>query len=141
MTQKLKMKRFTLLMVCLAAAQWGLIPASAGDIKTQASVATALQQQKPITLIDVRTREEFAQRHIPGAINIPYTELDQRIAELDNYRDSEMIVYCRSGRRAELALEILGTHELENTILLEGHMIGWQSAGLPIEQNTNTKDP
>ena len=141
MTHKIIIQRFALLMAWFALAQCGLSLASADDITPQASVAIALQQQIPIALIDVRTREEFSQGHVPGAINIPYTELDQRIEELDNYRDSEVIVYCQSGRLASLSLQILDTHQFKKTSLLEGHIQGWQAAGLPIEQDINTDDP
>lgn len=48
-------------------------------------------------LIDVRTVEEFAQGHLPGAINIPLDQIDQ--AEIA----AQSRLYCRSGRRSELA--------------------------------------
>ena len=57
--------------------------------------------------LDVRTAEEYAAGHIDGAINIPHTEIAQRIAELDLDKATPIVLYCKSGRRAGIALETL----------------------------------
>jgi rhodanese-related sulfurtransferase len=54
-------------------------------------------------IIDVRTEEEFNENHLLGAINIPLNEIKKN---LDNYRlskNSKILIYCKSGRRAKLA--------------------------------------
>ncbi len=56
-------------------------------------------------LLDVRTPQEFAEGHVPGAKNIPVQELAQRIAELGAAR--RVVVYCRSGGRSASAAQIL----------------------------------
>ncbi len=56
-------------------------------------------------LLDVRTPEEFAERHIPGAVNIPVTDLKARMSELP--RATSLIVYCHTGGRAGAAAIIL----------------------------------
>lgn len=62
-------------------------------------------------VIDVRTPHEFADGHIHGAINIPLDQLDKRIGALPGIdKSSRILVYCRSGRRSELATEILQKH-------------------------------
>ena len=54
-------------------------------------------------LLDVRTAEEFAAQHIPGAILIPYDEITNRApAELPD-KDVRIFIYCRRGRRSEIA--------------------------------------
>jgi len=58
-----------------------------------------------VTLIDVRSSEEFAQGHMQGAINIPVQELAQRLNELDQAHP--VAVYCRSGRRSAAAASLL----------------------------------
>lgn len=58
-----------------------------------------------VTLIDVRSREEFAQGHAEGARNIPVQELAQRLDEID--RAAPVAVYCRSGRRSATAAQLL----------------------------------
>lgn len=57
--------------------------------------------------LDVRSAEEFASGHLPGAVNIPHTEVAQRINELKLDKDTNIALYCGSGRRAAIAIETL----------------------------------
>lgn len=57
--------------------------------------------------IDVRTPEEFAQGHIAGSINIPYEIIGQEIGSITRDVDSDVRVYCRSGRRSGVAMDTL----------------------------------
>lgn len=60
---------------------------------------------KPLYL-DVRTPEEYAEVHVESSINIPVDELSASLHALGS-REREIIIYCRSGRRSAIALEIL----------------------------------
>jgi phage shock protein E len=60
--------------------------------------------------VDVRTPEEYAEGHVVGAINIPHDQMAARWSELDAYKGKPMVVYCRSGRRSAIALEVLREH-------------------------------
>ncbi len=84
-------------------------------------------------VLDVRTAEEFAGGHVPGAVNIPHTELPERLAELDLPKSSELVVHCESGRRAAMAEDVLAEAGFSNVRDLTGHMRGWRDAGLPLE--------
>ncbi|ACG73967.1 Rhodanese domain protein [Anaeromyxobacter sp. K] len=58
-------------------------------------------------LVDVRTPQEFAAGHAPGAINVPYDEIARRApGELPD-RDATLVLYCRSGRRSAIAAKAL----------------------------------
>jgi phage shock protein E len=57
--------------------------------------------------IDVRSADEYQQGHIEGALLMPHTEIGKLIAKANISRDTPIVVYCRSGRRAGLALETL----------------------------------
>lgn len=57
--------------------------------------------------LDVRTPEEFAAGHVRGTLHIPVEEIEQRWTELEPYRERDMIVYCRTGRRSAAAIEVL----------------------------------
>lgn len=57
--------------------------------------------------LDVRTPEEYAAGHVEGAVLVPYDQIAARIAELEPYRDRDMVVYCRTGRRSGIAIETL----------------------------------
>ena len=66
-----------------------------------------MDTQEGYVILDVRTQEEFDVGHIPGAIVIPNTEIEQR-AELElPDKNQLLLVYCRSGNRSKKAAEIL----------------------------------
>lgn len=84
------------------------------------------------TLLDVRPAEEFALGHLPGAVNIPLPELEQRLAELAPDRD--VVAYCR-GPLCVLstgAVAMLRAHGLRAHRLADGFP-QWQAAGLKVE--------
>ena len=56
-------------------------------------------------LLDVRSAAEFGPGHLPGALNIPHTELRQRLGEIPP--DRPLLVYCASSFRSYLALRLL----------------------------------
>ena len=85
----------------------------------------------PFVFVDVRTPEEYKAGHIPGAINIPASEIQGRMNEVP--KDKEVYVYCHSGKRAAKASAILAKagFSVEN---LPESMQGWKAAGYPIEK-------
>lgn len=91
--------------------------------------AGAAPAQTPL-YVDVRTAQEFASGHVQGALNIPVEEIAQRWNELEPYRDQQIIVYCRTGRRSARAIEVLQTHGFTN---LEngGGFDALKAAGVP----------
>jgi phage shock protein E len=118
-----------------------LVLAATGVASAQTSPAVELdheqlqsrlqQSDKPVVL-DVRTPEEFAAGHVPGARNIPHDVLAERIAELADARGSEVVVYCRSGRRSQLAIETLTQRGFTRITHLSGDFLAWQAANQPI---------
>ncbi|MGD8552367.1 MAG: rhodanese-like domain-containing protein [Anaerolineales bacterium] len=81
-------------------------------------------------LIDVRTPEEFASGHIPGAINISVQSLPDRLDEVPN--DETIVVYCRTGNRSATATDILVDAGYAPVYDLGG-IVDWVSAGYPVE--------
>jgi phage shock protein E len=57
-------------------------------------------------LVDVRTPQEFAAGHIPGAVNMPVQDLERRMGELVG-KDRPIVLYCRSGARSSQAAQLL----------------------------------
>jgi phage shock protein E len=74
-------------------------------------------------LLDVRSPDEYARGHLPGAVNIPVQELDRRMAEVGP-QDGEVILYCRSGSRSARATELLRRHGF-NKVHNLGPMTAW----------------
>ena len=87
-----------------------------------------------LVLLDVRTPEEFAAGHIPGAVNIPHDQLPNRLAELAGAKDKEVVVYCRSGRRSAIAQETLTSQGFKSVKHLEGDMLKWQEEKRPTQK-------
>ena len=58
-------------------------------------------------ILDAREQDEYDEGHIPGAILIPYTEIENRAEEMIPDKDAQILVYCRSGRRSKIASESL----------------------------------
>ena len=58
-------------------------------------------------ILDTREQDEFDEGHIPGAILIPYTEIENKAIEMMTDKDKLILVYCRSGRRSKIAAESL----------------------------------
>lgn len=84
-----------------------------------------------LAVLDVRTPEEFAEGHVPGAVNVPHDQVESRLAELQSLRDKDVVLYCRSGRRAGMAAETLQKAGFTRLQHLEGDMQGWTAAGRP----------
>ena len=80
-----------------------------------------------LVVVDVRTPEEFASGHIPGAVNIPHDQLPNRLAELAGAKNKDVVVYCRSGRRSALAQETLSAQGFKSVQHLEGDMLKWEA--------------
>ena len=76
------------------------------------------------TLLDVREQDEYDEGHIPGAILIPYTEIDAKAEEVLKDKDALILVYCRSGRRSKIAAESLANLGYSNIVEFGG-IIDW----------------
>lgn len=68
-----------------------------------------LEKDSSVVLVDVRNENEFTGKMsmIPSAINIPLTELESRINELEEYKNQPVYIICRSGNRSGFAAKIL----------------------------------
>ena len=76
-------------------------------------------------ILDTREQDEFDEGHIPNAILIPYTEIENKAEEMLPDKDAQILVYCRSGRRSKIAAESLS--KLGYTNVKEfGGIIDWK---------------
>jgi hydroxyacylglutathione hydrolase len=82
-------------------------------------------------VLDVRAEHEWRAGHLPGSLNLPLGELEERLAELP--KDGGLIVHCQSGGRAAIATSLLLAHGFQNVALFSGGFSAWQSAGKPVE--------
>lgn len=101
---------------------------SAGAHLDAAQFAAALKRPGT-TVLDVRTPGEFAQGHLPGAVNLDIEGADfgARVAQLDPA--GAYAVYCRSGNRSGVALEAMAQSGFTGAYDLTGGIGAWQQAG------------
>ncbi len=84
-------------------------------------------------VVDVRTAEEYAGGHVPGAVNIPIDQLKGRLAELEPHRADKIGVICQSGRRSLAASMTLAEAGFTGVVDVEGGTGAWISAGHKVE--------
>jgi rhodanese-related sulfurtransferase len=106
----------------------------AGVLLSQQELMQRMQNKDDLLLIDVRTAGEFAMGHVPGAVNIPHTDLADRLGDVRPHHGQDIIVYCESGRRADMAKRLLRQAGLDRIRHLDGDMLAWRQAKLPIEK-------
>jgi rhodanese-related sulfurtransferase len=111
-------------------------PAPAAVAVTPMSQEALLEHQSShpdhLFVLDVRTPQEYAEGHVPGAVNVPQEQLASRLAEVP--KDKDVVIYCRSGRRSALAADVLAANGYSRLSHLEGDMNAWVAKGRPVEK-------
>lgn len=76
--------------------------------------------------LDVRKQEEFDAGHIEGAVCIPHTEVADHLEEIP--KDKKLLLYCRSGKRSLVAMDILEQCGYNNILEMMGGYLAWCEA-------------
>ena len=100
----------------------------------QLQEAISKSDHKPV-LLDVRTQSEYNDGHIQDAINIPHDQLLKEPQLVSAYKDSQVVVFCRSGVRAGKVIEMLEGLGFKEIIDIDGDMLAWNEAGHSVEIN------
>jgi len=94
-----------------------------------------IQQNPNLQLIDVRTPSEYAQAHIPGAVNIQLQDVNAALQDGRIDKDRPVVFICQSGARSYMAGLLAITYGYTDVYNLFGGTVGgWIEAGLPVEQ-------
>jgi rhodanese-related sulfurtransferase len=101
-------------------------------VTQDALLARQAKKDPQLFVLDVRTPQEYAEGHVPGAVNVPHDQVASRLAEVP--KDKDVVIYCRSGRRAALAAEVLEAQGYSRLSHLEGDMNAWVEKGRPVEK-------
>lgn len=94
--------------------------------------ATQLINREDAQVIDVREQPEWAKGRIPGSRHIPVGQIDQRIGDLEKFKERPLIVVCASGMRSASACSTLRKAGFEKVFALDGGIGAWEQAGLPL---------
>ncbi|MDJ0710521.1 MAG: rhodanese-like domain-containing protein [Woeseiaceae bacterium] len=91
-------------------------------------------------LIDIREPAEYAQGHIPGSIHVPRGMLEFQIMKTLEHlginadaADADIVLYCGTGGRSALATKSLDDMGFHNVRSMDGGIVAWNEAGLPVE--------
>jgi rhodanese-related sulfurtransferase len=117
----------------------GLTGRLRGFRQLDAQEAVLLLNHNDAVMLDVREDGEYKDGHIIDAVHIPLGKLEQRIGELEKFREKSIIVSCRSGHRSSTACARLRKNGFETVYNLKGGVMAWQSAGLPLQKPTKGK--
>ncbi len=112
--------------------------ASAKDVKDVDPVSFQKMEKSSLLIVDVRTPEEYAEGHVPGAVNIPLGTIQNDISMFED-KDKPILMYCRSGKRAGKALDILQQNGFSDLYHLDGDMQGWIKADMPVAMPAKTQ--
>jgi phage shock protein E len=127
----MKRRIFGLLLASLVSA--GALAAEPALVQISQEALLERQQKgdDATYVLDVRSPEEYASGHVPGAVNIPYDQVASRMAEVP--KDKDVVLYCKSGRRAGIAAETLAGQGYTRLQHLEGDIVAWVAKGRPVE--------
>ena len=135
----MKILRFVLVWSCAAAA---VCVCGCGNAGSAPDGTPAVQTEKTdmsgAFLLDVRSPEEYASGHLQGAWNIPHDQIEAEIAVAVPDKSAQIILYCRSGRRANTALEAMRAMGYENVTNFGGLEDAQERLGLPVTTTTET---
>ena len=105
-----------------------------GHLQTTGTVAlsdvSGRMEAHDATLLDVRSPGEWEAGHVPGSVNIPLGDLDQRVNDIPR---GSIIVHCQSGARAAIAASVLTARGFDDVRLFPGGFAEWKAAGEPQE--------
>jgi rhodanese-related sulfurtransferase len=111
---------------------------------TPQDVMQHLEGGEEVLVLDVREPHEFAQGHLPGAVNVPRgllelkADADSPVADpaVAEKRDAQVVTYCLKapGARSLFAADTLAKMGFTNVAAMSAGLNGWTEAGLPIEQ-------
>lgn len=100
-----------------------------GVVRMSASEFEEAAAGPGVVVLDVRTPEEFAGGHLPGAVNLDVSDpgFEQGLEELD--RDATYAVYCQTGNRSLAAAQAMREAGFDDVFDLEGGIEAWQTHG------------
>lgn len=98
---------------------------------TPSELRRRLDSETPPQILDVRTRREYRKGHIPGAVNIPVTELRSRVGDLPFSRQRPVVAICLSAHRSIPAVRVLRAAGFRNVSHLAGGMMAWRRRKQP----------
>jgi rhodanese-related sulfurtransferase len=96
--------------------------------------AVNLMNQEDVVVLDVREPSEIVGGKIAKAVQVPASSLSKRVGELEKHKGKTILVYCKTGARSAAACRELSKHGFDKVYSLNGGILAWQDAHLPISK-------
>jgi rhodanese-related sulfurtransferase len=103
-----------------------------GGAKISAQGAVNLINKDEAIVVDIRDRKEFGEGRITGSVNIPLNSLKSRVAELNKFKDKQIIVADKMGQHSAMAVKQLNAEGFSNVVRLNGGIADWKASNLPL---------
>lgn len=127
-----------------------LVAAARNQVREVTAAELLALQEAGAPIVDVREPDEFADGHLPGAVNIPrgllefevdgHPAVNYETAEALSHRERPVVLYCLSGGRSALAAEALKRLGFTSPVSLAGGILHWADAGHPVIAPGSTLD-
>jgi rhodanese-related sulfurtransferase len=96
-------------------------------------VRSKLDRGEPVTIVDVREREEWDAGHVPGAVHLSKGVIERDVEKTIPDLHAELVLYCGGGSRSALAADNLQKMGYDRVWSMIGGMKGWRDSGQPVE--------
>lgn len=136
MKQKHLFLLLLLLLLAACSANAATVDSATIDVATlpadiDVQTVNAIKDRDDVFVIDVREQWEYDEGHIPNITLMPMGEIASRLSEIPT--DKQVVVTCRSGNRSSQVATFLRDQGFTNIHNMEGGIVAWQQAGLPVE--------
>ena len=115
--------------VALILGRWRRVPTITSPV-----LKGRMTDGEDLLVLDVRVPKDFDGGHIPGAHNIPLSDLKSRLPELVDWREKPIAVICRTNARSGKAARMLSGKGFAGVLLVDDGMVGWEAGGYGIER-------
>ena len=92
-----------------------------------------MMSQNGLQILDVREAADYERGHVSGALNLPITQLELNLSELDTGRS--LVLMCAEGHRSSAAASLLARRGFHKLCFVAGGTSAWIKAGYPVEES------
>jgi adenylyltransferase/sulfurtransferase len=100
-------------------------PVSAKTEIRPAALKKRLDTGEKLTILDVREPDELKMSQLASTVNIPMSQLTERVGELKQYKESPIVVMCKAGGRSSRCADFLRAQGFKEVINLDGGILAW----------------
>ena len=113
---------------------WPMVASGMNAGALSASGAVTLINREKAVVVDVSEADEFASGHVGGAKNVPFSELEGKLAAAVKNKTLPLILVCATGARANRAVAVAKKLGYDQAQALGGGLKAWKEANLPVEK-------